>query len=179
MTGIIRRIDHLGRVVVPKEMRKSLRIKDGDPLEIVKDGGGIVLRKYSPLENIVTVAESVAKSIYEITEKVCVITDTDKVIYAVGKAKELIGDSLSKKLTKALEERKSLILYSGGGSEVISITEENKIDYKSQIIVPIINGGDCYGAIIVIDSATNLEFNAKDLNLIRLGANLLSEQFGV
>jgi AbrB family transcriptional regulator (stage V sporulation protein T) len=77
-TGIVRRIDDLGRVVVPKEIRKTLRIREGDPLEIFTDREGeIILKKYSPIGELGNVAEQYAESISQITGRIAIITDKD------------------------------------------------------------------------------------------------------
>ena len=80
-TGIVRRIDELGRVVIPKEMRKTLRIREGDPLEIYTEKDNLVFKKYSPIISITDYAKIVADGIEDLTQKTCIITDTDNVIY--------------------------------------------------------------------------------------------------
>ena len=95
-TGIVRRIDELGRVVIPKELRKTLRIREGDPLEIYTNKDELVFRKYSPISAINGYAEAVADGISELTEKVCMITDTDVVVYVSGaKGKDVLGKNIS------------------------------------------------------------------------------------
>ena len=179
MSGIIRRIDHLGRVVIPKEMRRALRLKDCDPLEIFLQNEEIVFKKYSPIENVNNFASSVAKNIEEITQKFCFITDADKVIYASPKYKACVGNSISKALESAMNDRKSILLLRSEGAKSIAISETDEFKFTNQLIVPIISGGDCYGSVIVVDEENKTNFNAKDLNLVRLGANILAEQFNI
>ena len=87
-TGIIRRIDELGRIVIPKEIRKSLRIKNGDNLEIVVDGENISLRKYSQIENLENIANVYAESFNQVLKYTVIITDTDKVVAVGGNMKK-------------------------------------------------------------------------------------------
>ena len=101
-TGVVRRIDDLGRVVIPKEIRKVLRIKEGDPLEIFTDKeGDVILKKYSPIGELSEFASSYAETISKTTGHITCITDKDTVIAVSGGAKK---DFLAKSLSKELEE---------------------------------------------------------------------------
>ena len=101
-TGVVRRIDDLGRVVIPKEIRKVHRIKEGDPLEIFTDKEGeIILKKYSPIGELTEFASSYADTIAKTTGHITCITDKDTVIAVSGGAKK---DYLEKNLSKQLEE---------------------------------------------------------------------------
>ena len=91
-TGIVRRIDELGRVVIPKEIRKTLRIKEGDPLEIYTDRDELLFKKYSPIASFENYSEGFTKSLNAVSEKAAVICDTDTVVSATGNGcKDLIG----------------------------------------------------------------------------------------
>ena len=99
-TGIVRRIDELGRIVIPKEIRKNLRIKNGDNLEILVEGENITLRKYSQIENATDMASVYAESFYQVLKYNVIVTDTDKVVAAAGSLKKKylnmgISDSLT------------------------------------------------------------------------------------
>ena len=88
-TGIVRRIDDLGRVVIPKEIRRTLRIREGDPLEIFTDREGeVILKKYSPINELNEFANEYVQSVYDVLGNVAVITDTDQVIAVMGKGKK-------------------------------------------------------------------------------------------
>ena len=87
-TGIVRRIDELGRIVIPKEIRKNLRIKNGDNLEILVDGENITLRKYSQIENVTDMASVYAESFYQVLKYNVIVTDTDKVVAIAGNLKK-------------------------------------------------------------------------------------------
>lgn len=177
-TGMVRRIDELGRVVIPKEMRKTLRIKEGDPLEIYTDKDQLVFKKYSPISTLTDYAQAVADGIEELTEKVCFITDNDSIIYASkGKHKEKIGKSISSEVEKVLKERKSVAISSADGGTVIPLIDGEDFQTENQIIVPIISGGDCFGSIIVFDNEKSSHFNSSDVKFVQLGATFLSKQF--
>jgi stage V sporulation protein T len=92
-TGVTRRIDELGRIVIPREMRKTLRIRVGNPLEFYSDAEKIIIKKYSPLASLENSAKAVAQAIAEITQKSCVIVDKQKVVY--------IGDQIFKDILGA------------------------------------------------------------------------------
>ena len=109
--GIVRRVDELGRLVIPKELRKTLRIKEGDPLEIYASKDELVLKKYSPVVTIGSYAQAIADGIQGLTEKTCLITDGDAVIYVSGnKYKEVTGKVISAEMEQILKDRKSVIL---------------------------------------------------------------------
>lgn len=177
-TGITRRIDELGRIVIPRELRKTLRIKEGDTIEFYSDGDKLIIKKYSPIESIESIAKTVANGITELTEKPCVIVDKDKVIYATpNKFSELIGNDISDKLLSALVERKCLIFSKADGGEILPIVDEKMVDVENQMIVPIMLNGDEFGGIILFDNDKDSRFSGADVKLIRLGAALITQQF--
>ena len=98
-TGVVRRIDDLGRIVIPKEIRRSLRIREGDSLEIYSEGSeGITLRKYSQVESIESFINQYVEAIYSTTKKEIIVTDTEKVIAAAGSfRKDIILTNISVK----------------------------------------------------------------------------------
>jgi len=177
-TGIVRRIDELGRVVIPKEIRKTLRIKEGDPLEIYTDKENLVIKKYSPISSIEEFVKIVADGIEELTEKVCVITDNDVILYiSKGKIKDAIGKNISNHLEKVIYDRKSVVSSRVDGGSIISISDEVDLELENQIIVPIISSGDCYGACILFDKDKASRFNAEQVKIVQLGACFLAKQF--
>ena len=110
-TGIVRRIDDLGRVVVPKEIRRTMRIREGDPLEIYTDREGeIILKKYSPIGEMGIFAKQYADTLGQATGHIVCISDRDQVIAAAGTAKkDIIGKALSRELEEAMTERESIV----------------------------------------------------------------------
>ncbi len=177
-TGITRRIDELGRIVIPRELRKVLRIKEGDTLEFYSNKEEIILKKYSPIAAITDGAKTVADSIYELTEKTCVVVDKDQVVYAVGeKTKDLVGADISDQLLDALSEKKSFVLNRGDGGRVIPIINREEFSVENQIIVPVMSYGDVYGGVIMFDTEKENRFNSSDVKVVTLGASVLAKKF--
>ena len=107
-TGITRRIDDLGRVVIPKEIRRTLRIREGDPLEIFTDReGGIILKKYSTMEDLSDFAGKYADALAQTTGCIVAIADREKIIAASGSGrKELLYQGISRDLEKLIDDRR-------------------------------------------------------------------------
>ena len=176
-TGIVRRIDELGRVVIPKEIRRTLRIKEGDPLEIFTDRDELTLKKYSPIATLERFSEATARSLHDLSGKLAVITDTDEILYASGEGKkDFVGKRISDDLDKVLKERRSYFAGAGETSAVLPVTIEKEAGITSQIVVPIVSGGDCLGAVILL-SRTDEKMDSNDMNLVKLTAEILSNQF--
>lgn len=175
--AIVRRMDDLGRLVIPKEMRKMLKIKDGDPVEICTDNGEIILKKYYPSENANELVQSVGKGLEEVFEKICFITDTDRIIYASSKYKEAVGEELSNESEKIIREKKSLLNSKSDGGEIVSLYKGFDKDIENQLIVPILCEGDCFGAIVICDKDKTQRFSSQDVKTVRLGASVLAENF--
>ena len=117
-TGIVRRIDELGRVVIPKEIRRTLRIREGDPLEIFTDHDGeVVLKKYSPIGEIANIAKDYTDSLYRTLGHITCICDRDAVVSATGGAKrELIEKPLSAEVENILQSRQISVLNLSAGA---------------------------------------------------------------
>lgn len=152
-TGIIRRIDNLGRIVIPKEIRSTLRIKNGDNLEIyVNDKDDIVLRKFSIIDKLLDLSLALSETINSVTKATTIITNNDKVLAAAGRhTKNLENSDLSSELSNNIGNE----IIRGKG---IYLTDEKSFD-EFYLIVPIISGGDRQGSIIVLsdDEITNEE----------------------
>ncbi len=175
-TGIVRRIDHLGRVVLPREMRKTMRINEGDPLEISLSEGGILLKKYSPIQSFSFISKFVAKSLYESLEKSVVITDTDKILCAFTlKQKDLVDKQISSSLTQVIKDKKSVALSKQDGSKTLPLLDNEDLSADSQIIVPIVKNGDCFGLVVVFGQSDGIETSSEQIKLVRLCANILAE----
>ena len=141
-TGIVRRIDDLGRVVVPKEIRRTLRIREGDPLEIFTDREGeIILKKYSPIGELSLFAKQYADSMAQSTGHIVCITDRDQVIAATGVAKkEMLDRAISKQLENLMNEREMHI--AKDSRSMMPIISSQTEEFTSQVIQPIICEGD-------------------------------------
>jgi AbrB family transcriptional regulator (stage V sporulation protein T) len=177
-TGIVRRIDELGRVVIPKEIRRTLRIKEGDPLEIFTDRDELMLKKYSPIATLEKFSKATARSLNDLSGKLSLICDTDGVLHAFGDGKkDLDGKSLSPDMDKILKERRSYVASLAEGGDVIPITSAYEEGVTAQIIVPIVSGGDCLGAVAVLSKEEGAKMNGSDMNLAKLTADILANQF--
>ena len=146
-TGIVRRIDDLGRVVIPKEIRRTLRIREGDPLEIFTDREGeIILKKYSPIGELGTFAKQYAESLAQVSGLMVCITDRDAVIAAAGGAKkDYMGKAVSQELEDIIQEREN-IQAAAGDRKYVRLVEEELEDCFAETICPIICEGDAIGA---------------------------------
>ena len=144
-TGVVRRIDDLGRIVIPKEIRRTLRIKEGDPLEIFTDKEGeVILKKYSPIGELSEFATGYAETLAKTTGHIACITDKDSVIaVSGGSKKEFLEQSLSSELEKIMENKE---VYTSKENNEISLpitqNDNNERKYNSQVIYPIISDGD-------------------------------------
>ena len=177
-TGIVRRIDELGRVVIPKEIRRTLRIKEGDPLEIFTDRDELMLKKYSPIATLEKFSKATARSLNDLSGKLAVICDTDGVLHACGEGKkDLDGKILSQDMEKILRERRTYIANASEGGNILPLTDEYNEGITAQIIVPIISGGDCLGAVVVLSKESGAKMDGGDMNLAKLTADILANQF--
>lgn len=177
-TGIVRRMDELGRVVIPKEIRRTLRIREGDPLEIFTDRDELMLKKYSPIATIEKFSESAAKSLAESTNKLAVVCDTDGVLFAFGEGKrEFAGKTLSSDMDKLMKERKSYVASKAEGGEILPVVAAGESDFSAQVIVPVVSGGDCLGLVVLLDKEEGAKTNSESVKMTRLTADILANQF--
>ncbi|MCR5837281.1 MAG: AbrB/MazE/SpoVT family DNA-binding domain-containing protein [Lachnospiraceae bacterium] len=150
-TGVIRAVDKLGRIVIPKEIRKNYHIREGDPIEIYTSRDGeIVLKKYSPMGELSNYAKSFAKTIAEITAKTVIISDRERIIASEGRRKTEYEDRIvSRQLENAMEARKIINTSDNKGQKIFVYEGEDLTD-KSQIIYPILSRGDVIGTVGLI-----------------------------
>ena len=136
-TGVVRRIDDLGRVVIPKEIRKTLRIKEGDPLEIFTDReGGVILKKYSPIGELTDFSKEYAESLQQTIGHIILIADTDAFISVSGTPKkEFIEKKISDELEKVIENRRSTVL-GVDGKETIPLYNDDDENNKQNTDYP-------------------------------------------
>lgn len=177
-TGIVRRIDDLGRVVIPKEIRRTLRIREGDPLEIFTEADGqIVLKKYSPIGELGTFAKEYAEALAQATGHITCISDKDQIIaVAGGSRKEFLDKSISPNLEKIIEER-TLFTATKDDDQFSSILSEGSTDgYHSEIIYPIISEGDAIGSVIFLSPDANITMGEVEEKLAQSAAGFLGRQ---
>ncbi len=177
-TGIVRRIDELGRVVIPKEIRRTLRIREGDPLELFTERDELMLKKYSPIASVERFAEGTAKSLNEQSGYLAAISDNDVVLAAAGTGKKsLVGKTVSEKLTEVMQSRRSYLASRAESGEIYPVTTEEGEAYTAQIVVPIIAGGDCLGSVILLSSEEGAVMESHAVKLARLTADIIANQF--
>ena len=180
--GIVRRVDDLGRVVIPKELRRAIRVKEGDPLEIFVDREGqVVLRKYSPVSELGDFAREYADSLHETTGHICLITDNDFVIaVSGGNKREYLGKPIGKAVEGVIKNRAfSMIDIDKPEDENCFVIqfEGREYDVKSQVIVPIICQGDILGTVILMSKYTNM--GELEYKLTATAADFLAKQMEV
>ena len=176
-TGIVRRIDDLGRVVIPKEIRSTLRIREGDPLEIFTDReGGVILKKYSPIGELTDFSREYAESLQQTIGHIILIADKDTFISASGvPKKDYVDRKVSSELEKIMDDRKSVIL--GDAGKVIPLhTDDSEEGYSYQVISPIIAEGDSIGAVIILTKESSESLGELELKLAETAAILLGKQ---
>lgn len=178
-TGIVRRIDDLGRIVIPKEIRRVLRIREGDSMEIYTDAEGeIVLKKYSPIGELSNLAIQFADSISGNCGQITVVTDKDSVIVVSGtNKKHLEGKKISKRLENILDERR--LVHNPGGKQFINVVEAGDFEENEQIISPVICDGDIIGGIVIIGKKPDSKLTNVEENLAILASDFLGRRMEV
>ena len=148
-TGIVRRIDDLGRIVIPKEIRRTLRMREGDPLEIYTEkDGGVIFRKYSPMGDLQDFAAQLCEAIHTCTGHIAAVADCDTLIALSGASKrELLDKSNAQALDKLLQQRKDYRYLPG--EPLLKVTEESD-KYHLGIASPIITQGDLIGCVMLL-----------------------------
>ena len=146
-TGIVRRIDDLGRVVIPKEIRRTMRIREGDPLEIYTDkDGGVIFKKYSLLEGLNDFAAQLCETLNRTTGRVTVITDRDNCIAAAGVPRREVADRrISSELERLMEGRQ--IYQYKAGEDVIPLCADDS-RFRLLVAAPILAEGDVLGCVV-------------------------------
>ena len=177
-TGIVRRIDDLGRIVLPKEIRRTLRIREGDPLEIYTDNeGGVVLRKFSQVGELSRVAGELIDSMYSTLDERVLVTDTDKVVAVAGGPKrEFLGKEISPALAELIRGRKLRTFTEEAPLETLAADSGEKGKYTAQVVVPIVSQGDPVGAVMVYSKEAGKEFPPAVELAARMGAGFLAKQ---
>lgn len=174
-TGIVRRIDDLGRVVIPKEIRRTMRIREGDPLEIFTDNNGdVIFKKYSPIGELATFATQYAEVLNKGTTLPVIICDRDNCVAASGlPKKELLERRLSTQLEDLLEQRK-IYVYNKGDSYRFFPLEG--VEKTAAVAYPIISAGDITGAVCFINTETDIIPSEADVKLAQVAAAFLGKQ---
>jgi AbrB family transcriptional regulator (stage V sporulation protein T) len=178
-TGIVRRIDDLGRVVIPKEIRRTLKIREGDPLEIFVDRDGeVILKKYSPIGELGDFAQEYADSLHEVMGHIACIADRDTIIAVSGAPKkEFLNRPLSAAIERVMETRKSVLINDTAQHEYYRESdEENLSKFYAEVIAPIISEGDPIGAVLMGTRTRDVKMTDLELKLVETAAGFLAKQ---
>lgn len=178
-TGVVRRIDDLGRIVIPKEIRKTLRIREGDPLEIFTDKEGeIILKKYSPIGELSEFATQYTEALSKSTGHIACISDKDTIIAVSGAPKkEYLEKSLSTELEKLMEDK--MVWASKNKDErhmPVLLADTGDEKYTSQVIYPIVAEGDTIGTVMLLSTEPNTKMNEVELKVVQSAASFLGKQ---
>lgn len=181
-TGVVRRIDDLGRIVIPKEIRKTLRIKEGDPLEIFTDREGeVILKKYSPIGELSEFATGYAETLSKTTGHIACITDKDAVIaVSGGSKKEFLEQTLSEELEQLMEDKE---VYTSKENNEVSLpvtrNDNKERKYNSQVIYPIVSNGDVIGSVILLSKEKDTKMGEAELKVVQSAAAFLGTQMEI
>lgn len=174
-TGIVRRVDDLGRIVIPKEIRRTLRIREGDPLEIYTEkDGGVIFRKYSPMGDLQDFAVQMCEAIGENTGRIAAVSDRDSIIALAGAPKrDLVDKPNSQELERLMEQRRSY-RYAEGESLVRATSESDK--YHLGVAAPILCQGDLMGCVMLLMGEDHAPLRESDQCLVQTIAGFLGKQ---
>lgn len=177
-TGIVRRIDDLGRVVIPKEIRRTMRIREGDPLEIfVNREGDIILKKYSPIGELHEFAQEYVEALTENTGHTSYVSDKEVVVAAAGEdSGDLLNHRISPAVEEAMENRESSLFSPSEDGEFCeeTVVADLEPDITGMAVAPIVSGGDPLGAVIITSREQRL--GRLELALARIAADFLARQ---
>ena len=174
-TGIVRRVDDLGRIVIPKEIRRTLKIREGDPLEIYTEkDGGVIFRKYSPMGDLQDFAAQICESIGANTGRIAAVSDRDSIIALAGAPKrELMDKPNSQELDRLMEQRKSYRYQSG---ETLLRAAEGTDKYHLGVAAPILSQGDLMGCVMLLLGEDATPMQEADQKLEQTVSGFLGKQ---
>ena len=170
-TGIVRRIDELGRIVIPKEIRRVLRIREGDPIEIFTDGDGVVLKKYARIRELGDYADVYCQALTGALGFSAAVTDTETVLFASGSMKkQLLKSRLSEPVIERMRSRQTVLAPEGfslleGEAPVLRIAA-----------VPITSAGDVLGSVLIATDDARLKLSETELSILKTAALYLGKQ---
>jgi len=173
-TGIVRRIDDLGRVVIPKEIRRVLRIREGDPLEIFTEKDGeVIFKKYSPMGELAEFAAQICESMHKTTGAVAAVCDRDTVIAAAGAGRrELLDKRVSPDLERIMENRS---VYGAEGGATLPVTEGGG-ELCLSVAAPILSAGDVLGCVVFAAPKNAPPHGVTELKLAQTVSGFLGRQ---
>ena len=174
-TGIVRRIDDLGRVVIPKEIRRTLRIREGDPLEIYTEKDGeVIFKKYSPMGELSGFAGEICESLYKSTGSITAVCDRDSIIAVSGGGKkELLEKPISRALEEIMENRRAVRTEAGGRQPR---PVDSEVDFAVSVAAPILSEGDVLGCVMFLVHPGAPEGTELEYKLAQTVAGFLGRQ---
>ena len=174
-TGIVRRIDDLGRVVIPKEIRRTMRIREGDPLEIFTEKDGeLIFKKYSPIGELADFAQDMCESLRRASDGIAAVCDRDTVIAIAGGAKRELSDKgVSTQLSAIMDARGVYRAECGGACVPVSGTDTK---HRVTVAAPIIAAGDIMGAVLFIAPCDGECAGESEVKLAQVAAAFLAKQ---
>ena len=177
-TGIVRKLDNLGRLVIPKEIRRCMRIKEGSPIEFgLLPSGEIVLCKYSLVNQISDYADDFCEVLGNLFDCIIMVGDRDKVLSCHGVSKKVtIGAKFSNEVLDILDSNNSYMSSTLQGTTIVPIIEDDKNTYYNQLVFPIVISGEKEGVIILCDSKNEVQFDKSHILALKLVASFLSKQ---
>ena len=169
------RADDLGRIVIPKEIRRTLKIREGDPLEIYTEkDGGVIFRKYSPMGDLQDFAAQICDSIGANTGRIAAVADRDSIIALAGAPKrELVDKPNSQELEKLMEQRKNYRYMPG---ENLIRASEGSDKYHLGVAAPILSQGDLMGCVMMLLGEDAAPLQESDQKLVQPVAGFLGKQ---
>lgn len=177
-SGIVRKLDNLGRLVIPKEIRRVLRIKEGSPIEFgLLPSGEIVLNKYSLVGQVSDYADDFCKILGEIFDCVVLVGDRDSVISSYGISKKIaISAKLTEEVLDIMDSRASYMACKEDQTTIVSVIEGDVNTYYSQVIFPITIQGDVEGVLILLENKEDRCLNNEHITALKLVSKFISLQ---
>ena len=174
-TGIVRRIDDLGRVVIPKEIRRTLRIREGDPLEIFTERDGeVIFKKYSPMGDLTELAAQICESIAKNTGHIAVVSDRDNIIAVAGASKRDLMDKRNTQELEQIMEQRRTYRYQSGDSRIRVSDHVEK--YHLGVATPILSEGDVMGCVMILLEENDMPLAEPEQKLVQTVAGFLGRQ---
>jgi AbrB family transcriptional regulator, stage V sporulation protein T len=178
-TGIVRRIDDLGRIVIPIEIRRDMNIRDGDPLEIFVDKNGeVILKKYSAIAELGPFAQGIVNSLHETTQHLALLSDRDEVVAVAGGAeRQYLGRRIGQPVLRAMDNRETKMFTARSHVHPGPTLEDlgsGPCPFRSEVIAPVVVGGDPVGAVLLCTTEENVSFGELEQKLTQTAAGFLA-----
>lgn len=178
-TGIVRRIDELGRVVIPKEIRRTLRIRESDPLEIFTDrDGGVILKKYSPIGELSQSAQEMAAALNQVFSLPAAVCDKDQIVAAAGFGRrDPAGQPVSEEILATILRRGRILQLQAGDAHIrITGTDEPAWVCACAVCIPVIAASDAIGAVLLVSPKPDAPIDAAAVRACEVAASFLGRQ---